>query len=73
MMVAAVETGRRFMAGKPVELFDLRMDRGGAVPGYDVRTDGQMFLMVKTDQPNPTEIRMVVGWPHGLQKSGSAR
>src|SRR5713226_8076394 len=61
MMVVAVETSPRFVAGRPVELFDLGMDRGGAVPGYDITPNGQMFLMVKSAQPNPTEIRMVIG------------
>ena len=73
VMAVAVETQRRFMAGKPVELFDVEFDRGGAVAGYDVAPNGQAFLMLKSEQPNPTEIRMVMGWPEELHAGGSAK
>jgi Tol biopolymer transport system component/predicted Ser/Thr protein kinase len=73
LMVVAVETRQGFVAAKPARLFDLRMDRGGAVPGYDVSPDGRAFLMIKSDQPNPTEIRMVIGWPDKIQESPKAK
>jgi len=63
MMSAAVQTQPKFSAAKPVELFDRKFDRGGSVGGYDVTPDGQTFVMTRSEQTNPTEIRVVVGWP----------
>jgi hypothetical protein len=70
MMTVAVRM-TPFTAGKPEELFDGNFDRGGAVPGYDVTPDGQRFLMTQPERPNPTELRVLVGWPEALKKSGS--
>jgi len=61
-----------FSAAKPVELFDANYDHGGAVPGYDVAPDGQHFLMTAPERPNPTEIRVVIGWPEELKQQSSA-
>jgi len=52
-----------FQAGKPLELFDRKFDRGGAVAGYDVSPDGQTFVMTRSERDNPKEIRVVIGWP----------
>jgi Tol biopolymer transport system component len=72
MMSVAVQMSP-FSAAKPVELFDVNFDRGGAVPGYDVSPDGQRFLMTLSEHPNPTEIRVVVGWLELLkQKSATS-
>jgi eukaryotic-like serine/threonine-protein kinase len=73
MMSVAVETQPRFVAGKPVQLFDAKFDRGGAVGGYDATPDGKKFLMIRSVQPNPTEIRVVVNWLEELRRSSSAR
>jgi hypothetical protein len=62
MMSAAVQIQPTFSAVKPVELFDRKFDRGGTVGGYDVTPDGQTFVMTRSEQANPTEIRVVVGW-----------
>lgn len=62
MMSAAVQIQPKFGAAKPVELFDRKFDRGGSVGGYDVTPDGQTFVMTRSEQANPTEIRVVVGW-----------
>ena len=62
MMSAAVQIQPTFGAAKPVELFDRKFDRGGSVDGYDVTPDGQTFVMTRSEQANPTEIRMVIGW-----------
>ena len=59
-----------FSAGKPQELFDASFDRGGAVDGYDVTPDGKMFLMTRSERPNPTEIRVVVDWPQDITTPG---
>lgn len=62
MMAAAVRAMPEFTAGQPVELFDSRFDRGGAVQNYDVMPDGRRFLMVRAETPAPREIRVVIGW-----------
>jgi eukaryotic-like serine/threonine-protein kinase len=67
MMSAAVQIQPTFAAAKPVELFDRKFDRGGSVGGYDVTPDGQTFVMTRSEQANPTEIRVVVGWAPGQQ------
>jgi Tol biopolymer transport system component len=71
-MMSVTVQGSPFSASKPVELFDANYDRGGAVPGYDVAPDGQHFLMIAPERPNPTEIRVVVGWPEVLKQQSSA-
>jgi len=67
MMSAAVQIQPTFAVAKPVELFDRKFDRGGSVGGYDVTPDGQTFVMTRSEQANPTEIRVVVGWSAGQQ------
>jgi eukaryotic-like serine/threonine-protein kinase len=62
MMSAVVQIQPAFSAAKPAELFDRKFDRGGTVGGYDVTADGQTFVMTRSEQANPTEIRVVVGW-----------
>ena len=52
-----------FKPGKVVELFERKFDPGAAVAGYDVSPDGQTFIMTRSEQDNPTEIRVVLGWP----------
>jgi eukaryotic-like serine/threonine-protein kinase len=66
MFSVSVQTRASFIAGKPEELFDASFDRGGAVDGYDVTPDGKSFLMTRSERPNPTEIRVVVGWPQEI-------
>ena len=72
MMSVAVQM-TPFLAGEPVELFEGNYDRGGAVPGYDVTPDGQHFLMTKPEHPNPTELRVVVGWHDQANQATSGR
>jgi serine/threonine protein kinase len=62
MMSVPVQVQPEFRAGKGIELFDRKFDRGGAVGGYDVSPDGQTFVMTRSEQANPTEVRVVVGW-----------
>ena len=63
MMSVALQTQPTFQAGKPLELFDRKFDRGGAVAGYDVTPDGQAFVMTRSEHASPTEIRVVMDWP----------
>ncbi len=66
MMTVPVETQPTFRAEKPALLFDKRFDRGGAIGGYDVSPDGLTFVLTRSEVPNPTEIRIVIGWPDAL-------
>jgi Tol biopolymer transport system component len=63
MMSVPVQMNPMFQAGQPVELFDRKFDRGAAVAAYDVTADGQTFVMTRSERENPTEIRIVIGWP----------
>jgi eukaryotic-like serine/threonine-protein kinase len=62
-----VQLSPQFQPGKPVELFDRKFDPGAAVAGYDVSPDGQTFVMTRSERDNPTEIRLVLGWPSDKQ------
>jgi len=70
-MMSVTVQAAPFSAAKPVELFDTNYDCGGAVPSYDVAPDGQHFLMIAPERPNPTEIRVVLGWPEELKRQSS--
>jgi len=63
MMSVPVQLQPTFQPGKVVELFDRKFDPGAAVAGYDVSSDGQTFVMTRSERDNPTEIRVVLGWP----------
>jgi serine/threonine protein kinase/Tol biopolymer transport system component len=63
MMSVPVQLRPDFQFGKVVELFDRKFDPGAAVAGYDVSPDGQTFVMTRSERDNPTEIRVVIGWP----------
>jgi len=67
MMSVPVQVQPVFQPGKAVELFDRKFDRGAAVAGYDVSSDGQTFVMTRSERDNPTQIRVVIGWPGGKQ------
>jgi len=69
MMSVAVETRPAFSARRPVELFDVEYDRGGAVAGYDATPDGKIFVMTKSEQPNPTEVHVVMNWLEELKQT----
>jgi Tol biopolymer transport system component len=63
MMSVPVQVRPDLQTGKPIELFDRKFDRGAAVDAYDVTADGQTFVMTRSERENPTEIRIVIGWP----------
>ena len=69
MMAIMVDTRSGFTASRPLELFDVGFDRGGAVPGYDVLPDGKTFVMTRSESNNPTEIRVIIGWSRELQRT----
>jgi hypothetical protein len=63
MVSVPVQVQPAFRAGKPMELFDRKFDRGLGVAGYDVTPDGQTFVMTRSERAARTEIRVVMGWP----------
>jgi hypothetical protein len=63
VMSIPVQRSPQFQPGKPIELFDRKFDPGAAVAGYDVTPDGQTFVMTRSERDNPTEIRVILGWP----------
>jgi serine/threonine-protein kinase len=63
MMSVPVQLQPTFLPGKVIELFDRKFDPGAAVAGYDVSPDGQTFVMTRSERDNPTQIRVVLGWP----------
>jgi Tol biopolymer transport system component len=63
MMSVPVQSQPSFRTGNAIELFDRKFDMGGTVDGYDVSSDGQTFVMTRSEHENPTEIRIVIGWP----------
>jgi serine/threonine protein kinase/Tol biopolymer transport system component len=67
MMSVSVQLQPALHTDKPTELFNRKFDPGAAVAGYDVTPDGQTFVMTRSEHDNPTEIRVVLGWP-GNQK-----
>ena len=63
LYTVSIDTRQTFSASSPSEVFNVNFDRGGAVAGYDVTPDGQRFLVTRSDEPNPTEIRFIINWP----------
>ena len=63
MMSVPVQEQPTFQTSKPVELFDRIFDSGLGVAGYDVTSDGQGFIMTRSQHTSPTEIRILMGWP----------
>ena len=62
---------RSFLAGKPRILFEgSYLVAPTSAPNYDVSSDGQRFLMLKTeDAPNSTaSIVMVQDWMNELKR-----
>jgi serine/threonine-protein kinase len=72
MMVAAVDAGASFEAGKPSILFEDVYDAGAAgFPNYDVVGDPVRFLMIRSDtRPAPTQLNVILGWMSELERSG---
>jgi serine/threonine-protein kinase len=74
MMAVSIETEPVFRAGRPVLLFEGKFQYPGVtISQYDVAADGQHFVMVKEDEPWPTQIHVVQNWFEELKKLVPAR
>ena len=71
-MAVEIATQPGLAVGKPRLLFEGQyMPTQGTSPNYDVSTDGQRFLMLKsTDQERaaPTQINVVLNWFEELKQ-----
>ncbi len=56
MMKVAIEIKPNFNPGKPILLFDEKFDMGGYGINYDISPDGNHFLMIKSELPNPEAL-----------------
>jgi serine/threonine-protein kinase len=75
MMAVDIATKPGFTVGKPRMLFEGQYEvTPGAFPSYDVSSDGQRFLMLKSSesaQAAPTQINVVLNWSEELKQKVS--
>ena len=68
IMVVQTATRPSFSAGTPKVLFEGRYATYQSLPDYDVTSDGQRFLFLKTGDEGRAEISVVVNWPDELKE-----
>ena len=70
MMAVDITTEPSLSAGPPRLLFEGRYDVGPAplVTSYDVTSDGQRFLMIKTDEEEATQLNVTLNWFEELKR-----
>ena len=72
MMAAPVTIGANFDVGRPVELFQTSPRQAVSFNDqvvYDVRPDGQRFLILtRMKQAESTPMSVVLNWPAKLNK-----
>jgi len=72
MMAATVATKPAFAAAKPKLLFEGQYETASYrfLPNYDVSSDGQRFLMIKTSEQGSasTQINIVLNWLEDLKR-----
>ena len=68
MMAAPIDTQHGFSAGTPKMLFQGQyVTLSNSTPNYDVTSDGQKFLMLKSTI-QPTQINVIVNWFEELKQ-----
>jgi Tol biopolymer transport system component len=68
IMAVAVKAGPTFVPGSPVALFDTH-DHDPSNFGYDVRHDGQRFLISRTLEGGPpVPVNICLNWLAGMKK-----
>jgi Tol biopolymer transport system component len=70
MMAVAVELGAAsFKLGKPIPLFQTRLESGVGIRQYDVSADGQRFLLGQPlEESASVPLTVIVNWPALLKK-----
>jgi len=70
LMAVAIDTNREVMhAGKPQRLFAGRYAGTGRNPSFDVSSDGQRFVMVKSDEASTLrQLTVVQNWAGELRR-----
>jgi hypothetical protein len=72
MTATAIKTGTNFEAGAPVTLFQAHLRQPISaldVVSYDVRADGQKFLVnTKVDEPNAAPLSVILNWESEMEK-----
>jgi len=67
MYAVTMQTSPSLSAGKPTVLFEKQFDRAGMIGGFDVTPDGMRFLVLRPVQPEPRDLKVVVGWSEVLK------
>jgi len=75
MMSVSVELGTAsFKLGKPIPLFQTRLESDVIPQQYDVSADGQRFLLAQPlEESASVPITVIVNWPALLKKAAGAR
>jgi hypothetical protein len=74
MMSVSVELGTAsFKLGKPIPLFQTRLESDVIPQQYDVSADGQRFLLAQPlEESASVPITVIVNWPALLKKAAGA-
>ena len=74
MWSVLIATEPTFSLGKPVLLFEGAFARGGPIAAYDVTSDDQRFVMIRTEEAESADrIHVVLNWLQELSGSSLVR
>ena len=76
MLVVPIATEPTFQVGSPTVLFEAPYahDRNSmGIPYYDVSSDGQRFLMVRTTVAEPATVTVGLNWFEELERLAPRR
>ncbi len=69
MWSVPIATDPTFIPGKPVLLFEGAFARDGASAAYDVASDDQRFVMIRTEEAESADrIHVVLNWLQELSE-----
>ena len=68
MMAVEIRTQPAFEASQPQPLFEGQYHSSVSRANYDVTADGQRLLMLKSKDPAPTQINVVLNWFEELKR-----
>ena len=74
MWSVPIATDPTFIPGKPVLLFEGGFDRDGRSAAYDVASDDQRFVMIRTEGAESADrIHVVLNWLQELSERTPVR